>query len=72
MNMSKFILKLKSYFKPFDVQGEDFVVGVKTIMPKEVMKPKHNSMTPGDRKRYFDNYNQNLINRISDIKSTNS
>lgn len=70
--MSKFILKLKSYFKPFEVQGEDFVVGVKTIMPKEVMQPKQNSMTPGDRKRYFDNYNQNLINRISDIKSTNS
>ena len=72
MNMSKFILKLKSYFKPFEVQGEDFVVGVKTIIPKEVMKPEHNSMTPGDRKRWFDNYNQNLINRISDIKSTNS
>jgi uncharacterized protein (UPF0305 family) len=72
MNMSKFILKLKSYFKPFEVQGEDFVVGVKTIMPKEIMQHKQNSMTPGDRKRYFDNYNQNLINRISDIKSTNS
>ena len=70
--MSKFILKLKSYLKPFEVQGEDFVVGVKTIMPKEVRKPEHNSMTPGDRKRWFDNYNQNLINRISDIKSTNS
>ncbi len=70
--MSKLILKLKSYFTSSKVQGEDFVVGVKTILPKEIVDPKFNSMTPGDRKRYFDNYNQNLLNRISDIKSMNS
>ncbi len=70
--MSKLILKLKSYFTSSKVQGEDFVVGIKTILPKETINPKFNSMTPGDRKRYFDNYNQNLLNRISDIKSKNS
>jgi hypothetical protein len=69
--MNKLINKFKSYFNP-EVKGEDFIVGVKTISPKEKINPKFNSMTPGDRKRYFDNYNQNLLNRISDIKSKNS
>lgn len=69
--MNKLFSKLKSYLNP-EVKGEDFIVGVKTISPKEKINPTFNSMTPGDRKRYFDNYNQNLLNRISDIKSKHS
>ncbi len=69
--MNKLINKFKNYFNP-EVKGEDFIVGVKTLHPKEKSNPKFNSMTTGDRKRFFDNYNQNLLNRISDIKSKNS
>lgn len=31
-----------------------------------------NSMTPGDRKRFWDNFNDDLYNKISEIKSRNS
>ena len=71
--MNKIITKLKNYLcRPFEAEGEDFNPGVKTILPNERVDAHFNSMTYGDRKRYFDNYNQNLLNRISDIKSKNS
>jgi hypothetical protein len=71
--MNNIITKLKTYlFGPFEAEGESFKPGVKTILPNERIDSHFNSMTYGDRKRYFDNYNQNLLNRISDIKSKNS
>lgn len=71
--MNKFIKKIKSYFyQPLSAKGEDFIVGVKTTLPEERASIRTNSMSYGERKRYFDNYNQNLLNRISDIKSRNS
>ena len=69
----KMIEKFKNYFfQPINVEGEEFVVGLKTIKPSEVLCAKHNSMRHGDRKRYFTNYNAELLNRISEIKSNNS
>lgn len=71
--MSKLLDKIKNYiFKPIQVEGENFNTGIKTTLPEERASFVQNSMRPGDRKRYFNNYNQDLINRISDIKSTNS
>jgi hypothetical protein len=71
--MDKIISKLKNYLcRSFEVEGQDFNTGVRTILPNERADAQFNSMTYGDRKRYFDNYNQDLMNRISDIKSTNS
>lgn len=68
MMMNKLINKFKNYFTS-KVEGENIIVGVKTIRPTEKFNPKFNCATTGDRKRFFDNYNQNLLNRISDIKS---
>jgi hypothetical protein len=71
--MGKFVDKLRKYFfRPIDVEGDEFVTGVKTILPSSNIKPKYNTMTHGDRIRYFDNYNVELLNRISEIKSYNS
>lgn len=71
--MNKILDKIRNYiFKPIDVDGEEFKMGIKTTLPKERANFSHNSMVHGDRKRYFNNYNQELVNRISDIKSTNS
>lgn len=71
--MNKLLDKIRDYiFKPIDVEGEEFNTGFKTTLPKERANFSQNSMRPGDRKRYFNNYNQELINRISDIKSINS
>lgn len=71
--MKGFIDKIKSYFlQPVSVKGEDFVIGVKTIKPSEITSIKQNAMRHGDRKRYFTNYNAELVNRISEIKSNNS
>lgn len=71
--MSKLLNKIRDYiYKPIDVMGEEMVTGFKTTLPNERADFTQNSMRPGDRKRYFNNYNQDLINRISDIKSTNS
>lgn len=65
--------KIKNYFfKPISVEGEEFVVGLKTIKPSEITNIKQNAMGHGDRKRYFTNYNAELLNRISEIKSKNS
>lgn len=73
INMRRFVNKIKSYFfKPIDVQGEEFVVGFKTILPNSNINPKYNTLTHGDRVRYFDNYNVDLLNKISEIKSLNS
>jgi hypothetical protein len=69
----RIIEKLKNYFfQPISVEGEEFVVGLKTIKPSEVSSIRQNSMRHGDRKRYFTNYNAELVNRISEIKSKNS
>lgn len=69
----RIIEKLKNYFfQPISVEGEEFVVGLKTIKPSEISSIKQNSMRHGDRKRYFTNYNAELVNRISEIKSKNS
>jgi len=71
--MNKLLDKIRDYiFKPIQVEGEDFNTGIKTTLPEGRAIFVQNSMRPGDRKRYFNNYNQDLINRISDIKSTNS
>jgi hypothetical protein len=71
--MRNIIDKIKNYFyKPIEVEGEEFVIGVKTILPKSNSTPKYNAMSHGDRVRYFDNYNVKLLNRISEIKSSNS
>jgi hypothetical protein len=71
--MNKLLEKIRDYvFKPIQAEGEEFNTGFKTTLPKERASFVQNSMRPGDRKRYFNNYNQDLINRISDIKSTNS
>lgn len=71
--MGKFVDKLRKYFfKSIEAEGEEFVTGVKTILPSSNINPKYNTMTHGDRVRYFDNYNVELLNRISEIKSTNS
>lgn len=71
--MDKLLDKIKNYiFKPIEVDGEEMKNGFKTLLPQENAKFCQNSMTHGDRKRYFNNYNQDLINRISEIKSTNS
>jgi hypothetical protein len=71
--MNKLLSKIKNYFyKPINAEGEEFVVGVKTINPSTLTEPVFNSMRHGDRKRYFGNYNADLVNRISEIKSKNS
>lgn len=71
--MREMIDKLRNYFfKPINVNGEEFIVGLKTIKPKETTNIKQNAMGHGDRKRYFTNYNAELLNRISEIKSKNS
>lgn len=71
--MNKLLDKIRNYiFKPIEIEGEEMRIGVKTLLPQEKAKFRQNSMTHGDRKRYFNNYNQDLINRISEIKSTNS
>lgn len=71
--MKEWIYKLKNFLvKPIEVDGEEFITGVKTIKPSEKAKLKQNAMRHGDRKRYFDNYNAELLNRISEIKSKNS
>lgn len=71
--MKEMINKLKNYFfKPIAVDGEEFVIGIKTINPDEKALIKQNAMLHGERKRYFTNYNADLVNRISEIKSKNS
>lgn len=71
--MSRLLDKIRNYiYKPINIDGEEMIVGLKTTLPKERANFVQNSMRPGDRKRYFNNYNQDLINRISDIKSRNS
>jgi hypothetical protein len=71
--MSRLLDKIRNYiYKPINIDGEEMVVGLKTTLPEERANFVQNSMRPGDRKRYFNNYNQDLINRISDIKSRNS
>lgn len=72
--MKKLINKIKGYiFKPLVVGGEDIKIGaLKTTKPEVSIKPTANAMRHGDRKRYFTNYNAELLNRISEIKSTNS
>jgi hypothetical protein len=72
--MNKLLSKIKNYFyQPIEVDGTEMLEGVKkTIEPKEKASFAQNSMTYGDRKRYFNNYNQDLVNRISEIKSANS
>jgi hypothetical protein len=47
----RIIEKLKNYFfQPISVEGEEFVVGLKTIKPSEVSSIRQNSMRHGDRK----------------------
>lgn len=71
--MGKLLDKIRDYiYKPISVDGDEMLVGLKTTLPKERANFVQNSMRSGDRKRYFNNYNQELINRISDIKSRNS
>ena len=71
--MSRLLDKIRNYiYKPINIDGEEMVVGLKTTLPEERANFVQNSMRAGDRKRYFNNYNQDLINRISDIKSRNS
>ena len=69
----RIIEKLKNYFfQPISVDGEEFVIGIKTINPDEKTSIKQNAMLHCERKRYFTNYNADLVNRISEIKSKNS
>jgi hypothetical protein len=66
------INKIKSYFSTdFDVVGEDFKPGFKTIKNDDRFVENHSTgVTTGDRKRYFTTYNQDLVDRISDINSS--
>lgn len=72
--MNKLLSKIKNYlYQPIEVDGVEISEGVKkTIEPIDKASFSQNSMTHGDRKRYFNNYNQDLVNRISEIKSANS
>jgi hypothetical protein len=72
--MRNLVDRIKNYLvKPIIADGEKISeVKIRTIKPTEVRNPSHNSMRHGDRKRYFNNYNVELLNRISEIKSKNS
>jgi hypothetical protein len=71
--MTSLINKIKNYLiRPNQTHGEEMITGIKTINPSERAEFIQNSMRDGDRKRYFNTYNQQLINRISEIKSINS
>lgn len=47
-------------------------MNVITTIPTGINDINYFFVTNGDRKRYFDSFDQELLNRISDIKSRNS
>jgi hypothetical protein len=69
----KIIERIKSYLSTdfCKVQGEEIKSGFKTNTKViSGVEPTSLGITHGDRKRYFGNYNQDLANRISEIKSS--
>ena len=71
--MKELVIKLRNLiFAQPAKHGEEMRGGVKTVKPSNKVKPSYTAMTHGDRKRYFTNYNVELLNRISEIKSSKS
>jgi hypothetical protein len=68
----KLLKKIKNliFQKPENVNPKP--MNVVTTIPSSSNDPNYFFVTNGDRKRYFDSFNQDLLNRISDIKSQNS
>lgn len=71
--MKNLFKKIKNLiYSPIKAEGELIKTGFTTTYPKEIAKPQLNAMTHGDRKRFHTTYNEQLVNRISEIKSKNS
>jgi hypothetical protein len=71
--MKKLIIKIKSIFFTKE-SDEDFKIEkkfIKSNMTAPSNAPIPMGTTHGDRKRYFNNYNTELLNRISEIKANN-